>query len=138
LVPGWFLSREGLAVIGRSRDPHLPAGLALSCIRSFSMPGNINVTVMVSRYRSAAVQPKRMLHEILLWFECFSAIIHSGVQHRRPWFTGFRIERPFRSRYVRSVPRDVNAIILAQCDLAASNRPQGDSASRLTIHPDWF
>src|SRR3981081_4047910 len=87
---------ERTAFVARARNPDLAAHFTRACALSFTVPTNINIPVVVGRYRTTAVQSKGLVHEISLRPNRGASVVEASVEHRRSWFTSFRVHRPAR------------------------------------------
>src|SRR5262249_54433713 len=129
LRPGRFFRGESLAFIRGSSNPDLPIRLTvLPCLHA--VPSDIDIARIIGRYGAAAIQPLCTLHQITFIFEGGTGVVEACVEHRAS------VTGPFRT-LPRSVPDNMDASVLSECNLAAPNAAGRDRTRRPTIHPNW-
>src|SRR5207244_1817013 len=75
--------------------------------------------------RAAAVEHRRVLHQVTLLLEGRARIVEARVEHSA-----------CRLVLARAVPGDVDAPVLAECDLTAADGAGGDGAARVAVDAD--
>src|SRR5207302_6732492 len=113
-------------------DPDLAVAFAGRRADRQAVPGDINIARGVRGDAAAAIQDERLLHQVPLWLKRCAGVVQPRVEHRHA------VVGAFRQGVAGAVPGDVDPVPLAQGELRAPNRADGDGAARLAVDAKRF
>src|SRR5262249_36418288 len=133
----WFGQREcflgeGLAVVRRLGDPDLAIGLAAHRADLDTVPGDVDVALVVGGHAAAAVEQEGLLHQVALLFECLAAFVQPAIEH------GSALIGRLRHCLAGAVPGYVDSELLAERDLTAADGADRDRTAGLTVDAERF